>query len=74
MYEIRDRRGGGDETGPKQHIWAISEFFFLFFIFFLKPTNVYSVYIIVVYEIHDGRGGDDENGTKQHWMHCLGHK
>ena len=21
MYKIRDRRGSGDETGPKQHIW-----------------------------------------------------
>ena len=33
-------------------VWAISEFFFFFSSFFLKPANVYvySVYMIVVYD------------------------
>ena len=42
--------------------WATSDFFF--FLIFLKPTNVYIVYIIVIYE----------NSPKQYIWHCLGHQ
>ena len=45
-------------------VWVTSEFF-LFSSFFLKLTNVYSIYIII-YDVHDGKGGDDENRPKQH--------
>ena len=56
------------KTGPNKAsgiVWAISEFFFFSFFIFLKPTDVYSIYIMVVYETHDRRGGGDKNGPKQ---------
>ena len=64
------------KTGPNNTsgiVWAISELFFLSS-FFLKPTDIYSIYIMVVYETRDRRGGGDKNRPKQCQMHCLGHK
>ena len=55
------------KTGPNNTsgiVWAISEFFFSFFIF-LKPTDIYSIYIMVVYETHNRRGGGNKNRPKQ---------
>ena len=52
-------------------VWAISDFSFFIF---LKPTDVYSIYIMVVYETCNRRGGGDKNRPKQHICHCLGHR
>ena len=45
-------------------VWAISELFFLSS-FFLKPTDVYSIYIMVVYETCNDRGIGNKNMPKQ---------
>ena len=55
-------------------VWAIGEFFFYIFVFFIYLTN-FLVYIQAInYEIHDMEGVYDEYGPKRRKTRRLGHR